>query len=307
MSVLGTVLHLLALAVLPTLLIGVLNRTRALWAGRRGPGLLQAAFDLWRLARKQSVYSRTTTELFRLGPLVMLACVLVSALLVPVLGRAAPISFAWDFVALAYLWGLGRLFLVLSALDTGSPFEGMGASREATWGALLEPALFLALGSLAAVSGQSSLAGLLEAGGTPLAWVVRVSCAGALLIMLQVEASRVPVDDPATHLELTMIHEVMVLDHAGPELAALQLASSVKLLVCTALIAGLLNPVSQSQSAIAIAAAQLGLMLGIAVVVGCIESLTARLKLASVPKYLALAAAFGLFALLIGVWERGGR
>ncbi len=148
-------------------------------------------------------------------------------------------------MAFAYLWGLGRIFLMLSALDTGSSFEGMGASREATYAALVEPALFLALGTLAAATGRTSFAehprrGVRHAGRrSSSAW----ACSLTLFILLQVETARVPVDDPATHLELTMIHEVMILDHGGPDLAAVQYAAAMKLTLCAALVAGLLNPV----------------------------------------------------------------
>jgi formate hydrogenlyase subunit 4 len=296
--------HVAAMLAVPPVLIGIINRTRAFWAGRRGPPVLQTFFDLWRLLRKAPVYSAVSTELFRAGPLVMLASVAVSGLMVPLFKRAPPISFSYDFVVFAYLWGFGRMLLVLSALDTGSAFEGMGASREITWGAMLEPTLFLATGTLAVCAGHTSLMSLLQFGhASPMLWVVRISCAACLLIVLQVEASRVPVDDPATHLELTMIHEVMVLDHSGPELAALQLASGLKLLICAAMIGWLLNPIGLSASPVVVGLTQLGFIGAVAVAVACVESLTARLKLSVVPRYFVLSAALALFALLLSVWE----
>jgi len=301
------VAHLAALLVLPFPLIGLINRTKARVAGRQGPRLLQSLSDLRRLLRKRPVYSATTTAVFAAGPLVLLATALVSGLLAPLLGSWAPLAFPYDFVLFAYLWGLGRMALMLSALDTGSSFEGMGASREATYAALVEPALFLALGTLAAATGRTSFAGLLEVGfATPARAVVTLGVVVTLLIVLQVEAARVPVDDPTTHLELTMIHEVMVLDHAGPDLAAVQYAAALKLTVCSALVAGLLNPLRLADRPAAAVASNLALTAAVAVLVGLIESFTARLKLRILPQYILVAGASAAVALLATAWWQGG-
>lgn len=297
--------HALVLVALPVLVVGVVNRTRARWAGRRGPRLLQTWFDLRRLVAKTPVYSETTGPIFRLAPLVALASLLVTGLVVPLLGPgAAPLSFAYDFVVVLYLWGLGRLALVLGALDTGSAFEGMGASREATLAAMVEPVLVLSLGALATAAGTTSFADLLELGWTTAPdLIIRVACVVALLIVLQVEAGRVPVDDPSTHLELTMLHEVMILDHSGPDLAALQYGAALKLTLGAALVAGLVNPAPTDWTWPALAALNLGLIGAVAVVVGLIESLVARLKLSALPAYLVvagLAALIALFATRLG-------
>ncbi len=306
MTALLVAAHLAALLLLPFPVVGLVNRTKALWAGRKGPRLLQSFADLRRLLRKRPVYSQVATVIFRVGPLVALATTLVAGLLAPLVGDFAPISFPFDFVAFAYLWGLGRLALVLGALDTGSSFEGMGASREATYAALIEPALFLALGTLAAATGHATFADLLAVGGAgPAPLAIRLLCAVALLVLLQVEAARVPIDDPTTHLELTMIHEVMILDHSGPDLAALQYAAAVKLTVCAALVAGLLNPLRLATAGAAAVAAQLALTAGVAVAVGFVESLMARLKLRAVPQYLSVALLSAFGALLAAAWWQG--
>jgi formate hydrogenlyase subunit 4 len=298
--------HLAALLLLPFPLVGLINRTKARWARRRGPRLLQSFSDLRRLLRKRPVYSQATTGLFAAGPLVLLASTLVAGLLAPVLGAFAPLAFPYDFVLFAYLWGLGRIFLMLSALDTGSAFEGMGASREATYAAFVEPALLLALGTLAAATGHASFADLLDVGfQTPARAVVTLGVALALLVVLQVEAARGPVDDPTTHLELTMIHEVMILDHAGPDLAAVQYAAALKLTVCSALVAGLLNPLRPAGHPAA-AAANLALTALVAVAVGLVESLSARLKLRVLPQYVLAASASAAVALLALAWWQGG-
>jgi formate hydrogenlyase subunit 4 len=299
--------HLAALLLLPFLMVGVVNRTKARWSGRKGPPLLQSLWDVKRLLGKRPVYSEVTTVLFQAGPLVLLASTLVSGLLAPLLGTASPVAFPYDFVVFAYLWGLGRIFLMIAALDAGSSFEGMGTSREATFAALLEPALFLALGTLAAATGHASFASLLHVGfgSTPQA-VVGAGVLVTLVVVLQVESGRVPVDDPTTHLELTMIHEVMVLDHSGPDLAAVQYAAAMKLTICGALIAAMLNPIAPADRPGLAMAANLGLTVLTAVAVGCVESLVARLKLRVVPQYLLVGAASAFVALLATAWWQGG-
>ena len=168
------------------------------------------------------VRSTTSTAVFAIAPWIVLGSALAASLVVPLAGPA-PLGFRFDFLLLIYLWGLGRLALMLGALDTGSPFEGMGASREATFGALLEPALVLVLIALAAATHGASLAeALTTRPDDPQAAPVWIAAIVALLVVIQVEGARMPVDDPTTHLELTMIHEVMILDHSGPDLAAVQ-------------------------------------------------------------------------------------
>src|SRR4051812_44710932 len=212
-------------------MLGVITKTKAAFAGRVGAPFLQPYYDLAKLLRKGSVFSRTTTWVFRAGPVVSVATALLAAALVPVGGRPALVAFEGDFLLLATLLGLGRFFTVAAALDTGSAFEGMGGAREATFACLAEPALVLALLALARSVGSLSLSGML---GPPLAaaWThdaaTFVLVAAALFIVLLAENCRIPVDDPTTHLELTMIHEVMVLDHGGPALALVGYGAALK-------------------------------------------------------------------------------
>jgi formate hydrogenlyase subunit 4 len=298
--------HVLALLVLPFVLHGLVNRVKSLWSGRKGPPILQLAFDVQRLLRKHPVYSRTATPLFRIAPWVFLVTALASAAICPLLGSAPLVAFPGDFVWFAYVYGLGRVAMLLAALDTGSPFEGMGAAREALFAALLEPALFLVVGALCAFTGSLSLheALLLPVGGGA-SVVVLVGSVVALLVVLQVETGRMPVDDPATHLELTMVHEVMVLDHSGPDLAAIQYTSALKLFVGASVVATLLNPWAGTGTWAA-AGTNLLLTAGVAVVVGSIESLVARLRLRAVPKYIAVALGAAAVALLATAWREGG-
>ncbi len=291
----------LALALAP-LLLGVVNRVKSLFAGRRGPPLVQLYADLARLARKSAVYSRTTTWVFRAGPVVGLAAVATAALLVPFGGAPAVLSFRGDFILLAYLLGLARFATVVAALDTGSAFEGMGAAREVTFASLAEPALFLVLVTLARATGSLSLTGML---GPALAdaWAAAAPAlllAGiALFVVTLAESSRIPVDDPNTHLELTMIHEVMVLDHSGPDFALILYGAALKLFLFGALLSRLV--LGFELRGVAALGVYVAGMLGFAVLVGVVESTMARLRLVRVPQLLvgaSVLSAFGLVLLL---------
>lgn len=299
------VANLVALVVMPFVMWGVINRVKALWAGRRGPPIFQLAFDVVRLARKTPVYSEVTTPVFRLGPLVVLATSIASACIVPLAGGTSLVAFSFDFVWFAYVWSLGRVALMLGALDTGSSFEGMGASREATFATLLEPVLFLVAGALCLHGGVRSFgAALIPRLDGPQSLVLWGAAVGALLVVIQVEAGRMPVDDPTTHLELTMVHEVMILDHSGPELAMLEAGAAIKLYVAASVVAMLLNPFAGTDGAAA-ALTHVGLSLGIAIVLGLVESLIARLKLRVVPQYIVVALIGGGIAVL-SMLGRGG-
>jgi formate hydrogenlyase subunit 4 len=299
--------HILAVLVLPLLLTGVIQRVKAWWSGRRGAPLLQPTFDLLRLLRKTPVYSETTTPVFRLAPWVLLTTSLGSAVFAPLLGPAALCSFHLDFVWFAYAWGLGRAAMMLAALDTGSSFEGMGAAREATFSTFLEPVFFLTAGALSLATGKTKLAELMALhpqvmDGTGAVWLLSLA---ALVVVLLVEAGRMPVDDPTTHLELTMVHEVMVLDHSGPDLALIQWASALKLYVGFSLLAALLNPWFDAKGPES-AAAQIGLCVVLALTLGTLESLIARLRLRAVPKFIALGLAAAALALLATAWKTQG-
>jgi len=294
----SVVANLLALLVMPIVLVGTINRVKARWAGRRGPPILQLAFDLVRLVRKDSVYSRVTTPVFRLGPIVVLVTALASASVVPLLGTSALVAFPFDFVWFASVWSLGRVALMLGALDTGSSFEGMGASREATFSTLLEPILFLVAGALCLHSGGHSFDQALTArfanGPALVMWVAAIV---ALVIVVQVESARMPIDDPTTHLELTMVHEVMILDHSGPELAWLQLGVAIKLFVGVSVIATLVNPWA-GDGEVGSMAIQLGICVALAIALGLSESMIARLKLRVIPQYIVVGLVAGGIALL---------
>jgi formate hydrogenlyase subunit 4 len=306
-SATALVLHVLLLLLLPPVLTGVIVKTKAFVGGRRGPPVLQPWWDVIKLLGKGAVYSRTTTAAFRLGPILFLATALTAGLIVPFGGEPAPLHFTGDLVLFAYLLGLGRFATILAALDTGSSFEGMGASREATFATLAEPVLFLCVGTLA-VSARTTSLSEIQAAVVIGAWrglgpIVLLVSFGLLAVVLA-ENSRVPIDDPATHLELTMVHEVMVLDHGGPDLAFILYGSSIKLLVTGAvLLLPLLPP--PSGNAFADGGCFALASLALAVVVGLVESTMARLRLPNVPLLLLGATVVSAMAVVMVFAGRG--
>jgi formate hydrogenlyase subunit 4 len=283
------------------LFLGIVNRTKAIFAGRQGQPLLQLYADVAKLAGKSAVLSRTTTWVFRLAPAASAASGLTALLLLPQGGCPAVLTFQGDFVLLIFVLATGRFLMMLAALDTGSSFEGMGASREGAFAALAEPVLLLCLAVAAREAGQGSLSGIIG-GVTGAHWLrsgpALVLLAASLLAVLLAENARIPVDDPRTHLELTMIHEVMILDHGGPDLALLLYGSAVKLWVIGALIVGLLLPGHTGSFGLD-GTIFLGGMGVLAVVIGIIESTIARLRLQRVPQFLVGAGAFAVMALAL--------
>ncbi len=289
------------LLLLPPLLLGVVNRVKAIAAGRKGPPILQLYFDLAKLLRKGAVYSRTTTWVFRAGPAVGLAAIVTAGTMLPVAGQPAIVSFAGDFVLFAYLLALARFATALAALDTGSSFEGMGAAREVSFASMAEPALFLVLVVMARATGSLSLSGMLGP-GLAAAWRAAAPAlllsAIALFVVALAENSRIPVDDPNTHLELTMIHEVMVLDHSGPDLAFILYGASLKFFLFGALLVRLVADVRMTGFWAAEGAFVVEL-LGFSILVGLVESAMARLRLTRVPQMLVGASVLSVFALVL--------
>ena len=293
--------------ILAPLLPGIINRVKAKFAGRHGKPVLQTYYDIAKLLRKGEVISRTSTWTFAVAPSVALAATLCALALLPLGGAVSPLAFAGDFVLAAYLLGVGRFAIMLGALDTGSAFEGMGASREATFSALAEPVFFLALMVLTSLClglghGTDTAFSLstMFGGQTAGAWLTGK---GELLllpviffVLLLVENCRIPVDDPNTHLELTMIHEVMVLDHSGPNLALILYGAALKLWFFAALIAGLITPALPLWEQLGV---RLGIVLLLAVVVGIVESIMARLRMERVPYLLGAAAGMGMLTLIL--------
>jgi len=298
----ATFLFALLSLLLAPMLIGVVNRVKAMFAGRSGRPLLQPYYDIGKLLRKGTVYSDASSWLVRTGPIVSLAAVASALLMVPHGGVPAVVSFAWDGILVAYLLGLARFFTVQGALDTGSAFEGMGASREVQFSALAEPAVVLSILALArAVGGDPSLSGILggvSAEGWASMTPIFALVAGSFGIVMLAENSRVPFDDPNTHLELTMIHEVMVLDHGGPDLAFIQYGAALKTWLFALLIVGIAVPVRTANPWID-GAATVGGVFVVGILVGVVESTMARLRLTRLPLLLISASVLSVLALVL--------
>jgi formate hydrogenlyase subunit 4 len=298
---LNSIIHIFLALVMPPLLLGIIGKTKAAFAGRVGAPFLQPYYDLLRLLQKGSVFSTTTSWVFRAGPIVALATTAIAALLIPFGAHAAPISFDGDMILYAYLFALGRFFTMAAALDTGSSFEGMGSAREATFSCLAEPTLFFALITLSRLSGSFSLSSMLInisfgvwlSNGAALLLLV-----GGMFIVLLAENCRIPFDDPNTHLELTMIHEVMVLDHSGPAFALIQYAAALKLFVLGAFFVHLALPYATGNAALDWALFIIS-MLELAVVIGVVESAMARLRMVRIPQLLVAATILAAFSTLL--------
>jgi formate hydrogenlyase subunit 4 len=294
--------HYALLLFFPPLLLGVINKTKAWFAGRQGPPLLQPYYDLLRLFRKGMVVSSTTTWVFRAGPVVSVSGVLLAGSLLPFGGFDAPVQFTGDLVLFAYLFALARFFTTAAALDTGSAFEGMGAAREVSFACLAEAALFMAFVVLVRFSGSLSLTPMLHApmtgalSGLPAAALFLVAV--ALFVVLLAENARVPVDDPNTHLELTMIHEVMVLDHSGPLFGLVGYAAALKLFLLSALLLHLALPYTLGHPLLdwMLFVAGTG---AVAVAVGVVESVMARLRLRYVPSLLIASMVLCVFGFVL--------
>ena len=294
---LAMILNTLLMLAVAVSITGVINRTRAVLAGRKGLRFFQHLFDAKVLLGKGAVYSPTTGILFRLAPCVCLASSLAAFLFIPVADLDPLLSFDGDVVMVAYLLALSRVSLILAALDTGSSFEGMGASREALYGALIEPAIMLSMATLAMLSGYTSLADIFSTARSldvNLTIVVLLAAYVFIKIMF-VEAGRVPVDDPRTHLELTMIHEVMCLDYSGIDLAMIQIAGWLKTAVFAMIAAdAVAAAVCFDWLAAPLAVVAAGLSVGIT------ESMRARNKLARNSTYILTVTAMSALIFLVG-------
>jgi formate hydrogenlyase subunit 4 len=306
--------HLSLLVLLPPLLSGLIVKIKSWFAGRRGPSPIQPYYDLARLWHKGAVYSDLTTQVFRLGPPLIVASSLVAGLFVPLAGIPAPLHFSGDLVVLAYVLALGRAATILAAMDTGSAFEGMGASREAGFGAMGEPTLFLVLVAIG-ILGHTSPSSIghvwsLTAALTelnPSNWIIYgpalVPLLIALFVVILLENSRIPIDDPTTHLELTMIHEVMVLDHSGPDLALIEYGAFQKLLVLGSMLVEMFNFNSTQYGLVVRLAIYLVGLVVVATAVALTEVAAARLRMRQVPRFLFGAFLLAAFSVVVVLFE----
>lgn len=276
---------------------GILIRTRSIAAGRKGPGIFQPMKDIIRLFKKGAVFSKTTSFVFQIAPSIYFASVIVAIMVIPMGEYKGIISFEGDFVFFAYILGTGKFFNIISALDTGSSFEGMGASREALFSMFAEPAFFILMGSFALLSGHSSFQEIFASlhFGSYISYILGVLATIVLLMITLVENSRMPFDDPNTHLELTMVHEVMVLDNSGFDLAMILYATNLKFAMYGAIIANLFMGSFPLYLTIPIFFA---MQLIFAITIGMLESFTARFRMNHNAQYILVLSSVSLLIFL---------
>ena len=293
------IINILILLIAPFLMIGVIKKTKAFWAGRKGVSILQPIWDFIRLMNKDLVISKTTSWVFKAAPVISFSTILFAALLVPLADGRSIIVFPFAFIMFAYILGFGKFFSLLGALDTGSSFEGMGASREACFSTIVEPAFFIAMASIAALTQNYSFAafkGILHSAGI-YGYLIIALTAAALFLMLLIEGCRVPVDDPTTHLELTMIHEVMILDNTGPDLGLITWGAAIKMFLFEALIANLIIPMGWAPLYSIIAFLVIVFLLS--VLIGTIESSIARFRMTHVFEFIFIMTLTSLLILAL--------
>lgn len=266
---------------------GFINRTKAISSGRKGQGIFQHLKDIGRLLKKGTIYSTTASVVFRIAPSAYFASIIAALLVLPLdilpFGQQkALFSFDGDFIFFAYVLGLGKFFMILGALDTGSSFQGMGANREAFFNALAEPAFFILMGSFAMLSGHSSFTDIYREihdlqVGSHVSMLLSILATWILIQIMMIENSRMPMDDPKTHLELTMIHEVMILDHSGVDLGMIMYGTSLKFAMFGTIIANFFITITDNW--LLKIALFFGIQSALAVIAGLLESFRARTRM----------------------------
>ena len=265
---------------------GIVFRTKSILSGRKGRGIFQPMKDIWRLFQKGSVYSQTSSFIFKIAPNIYFASVVIAIMLMPFGDQKGIFSFNCDFVFFAYILAVGKFFNIIGALDTGSSFEGMGASREALYSLLAEPAFFILMGSFALLTGFTSFSDIFSSihFGSYISYAIGGLASFVLVIIAMIENSRMPVDDPETHLELTMIHEVMILDNSGFDLGLIFYASHLKFAMYGAIIVNLLlTPGKEWYYSIPIF---IFVQVLFAIVIGTLESFMARFRMSHNPQFI---------------------
>ncbi|MBK7256425.1 MAG: respiratory chain complex I subunit 1 family protein [Ignavibacteriae bacterium] len=297
---------ILVIALAP-LITGIIRKTKARFQHRRGATVLQPYYDLVKLMRKDVVVSSVASWLFHCTPYVVFSSMVVISLLVPTVVTPVPLHWVGDIIAVIYLFALGRFFMALVGLDTGSAFGGLGSSREMSIASIVEPAMMLAIFTAAVTAGSTDLSVIVDRLSTTPASMLNPShllAFAGLFVVSLAETGRIPVDNPATHLELTMIHEAMILEYSGPYLALIEWASQVKLVIFLALMANMFFPLGMattwSPSALAVGAGAFLLKVtGLALIVALVESTNAKLRLFRVPELLVVAFILSLLSLIL--------
>jgi len=276
---------------------GIIIRTKSIASGRKGPGIFQPLKDVIRLFKKGSVYSKTTSFIFQIAPSIYFASIIMAIIVIPLGEYKGIVSFEGDFVFFAYVLGVGKFFSIISALDTGSSFEGMGASREALFSMFAEPAFFILMGSFTLLTGHTSFQEIFASlhFGSYISYILGILATVVLVMITMVENSRMPFDDPKTHLELTMVHEVMILDNSGFDLGLILYGTSLKFAMYGALIANLFMGSFPLYITIPLF---FGMQMLFAIAVGLLESFTARFRMNHNAQYILTLSSVSLLIFL---------
>lgn len=290
-------LNFIILLFVPFIMMGLIKKTKSFWGGRKGPSIWQPLHDFVRLIKKDFVISKTTSVVFKIAPVFAIATVLFASLFVPLASGSALINVEAGIIIFAYTLALGKFMSLISAMDTGSSFEGMGASREACFTSIVEPAFFMLVASIMALTGNYTFDSLTQIMSNAGSYGVLIAFFAVivLFLMILIEGSRVPVDDPATHLELTMIHEVMILDNSGSDLAIYTWANGIKMLLISSLIANIIIPSNLSDWMSILC--YLLIMCLISVVIGTVESGMARIRMSHVFEFIFIMSSLALVVL----------
>ena len=273
--------------------MGIVIRTKSIASGRKGPGILQPMRDIIRLWEKGSVLSTTTSFIFQIAPTIYISSVLMAILMIPYGKASGFISFDGDFIMFAYMLALGKFLMIISALDTGNSFEGMGASREALFSMLVEPAFFIIMGSFALYTGHTSFISIFSTlnYGSYISYMLGCLATFVFVLIAMIENSRLPVDDPKTHLELTMVHEVMILDNSGFDLGLIMYTTNLKFSMYGAIISNFF--IGMLPWGISIPLFLL-IQIGFAITVGLIESFMARFRMSHNPQFIFILTSVSL-------------
>jgi formate hydrogenlyase subunit 4 len=282
------------------LFVGFINKQKAILTGRIGAPVLQPYFDLQRLFKKETISAKSSSFISQISPLINFIVVIIAAAMLPIGYWKPLISFNGDIILFAYTLGLARFFQILAAMDIGSSFEGMGASREATFALFAEPIFFFTLGSVAFISGLTSIYDIYHSIRLDnISYIVFIIiCSISAFILAITECSRMPVDDPNTHLELTMIHEVMILDNSGLDLFLYLYSSHIKLFIYAILEISFFYPFSAKSYLLGIVIFIVGSII-LTLTLAIVETITSRFKMKNIPQYLLFATAIGILNLLI--------
>lgn len=290
---------------LAPLFAGMVNKQKAKLTGRVGAPILQPYYELQRLFKKETINATTSSFISRVAPILNFVSIIIAAAILPVGFWKPLISFNGDIILFAYILGLSRFFQILAAMDIGSSFEGMGAAREATFALFAEPIFFFTIGSIAFISGYTSIYDIYHSIQLEnISYeVFIVICSISVFMLAVTECSRMPVDDPNTHLELTMIHEVMILDNSGLDLFFYQFSSYIKLFIYAVLEISFFYPFSQQSYLVGIIIFIVGII-ALSFSLAVVETITSRFKMKNIPLYLLFATAIGILNLLIYTFTR---